>query len=398
MSLAGTGLGYPGRSRGAGSWPFREGACNRRVKSGRPTGARKHFVTMNKAVEQAGIEHPLVTTVVPTYRRPRLLKRAISSALAQGSFTCVSVFDNCSGDETADVVARVAAGQRRVQYHVQPRNLGALANFEFGVRSVKTPFFSILSDDDYLLPGFYERALAGLEAHPEAMFWVGVTLNVDTSGCIWDARLTRWKEEGLYLPPAGALAMTGGKAPTWTGIVFRREVLDLVGFLDPEALGPSDFDYTIRLGALLPFVFERVPVAVFTINPEGFSETQPLASFWPGWLKMLANVQHHAGLGEEAKLRLLAALNRDAKRMLFRRGVNALAAGRIDFANDAADVLLDHYELRLKPAILRSLASACLGVPGFQRALSCCYRMLERSIVHSRSQLRDKYAHLLLAP
>lgn len=353
---------------------------------------------MHDVVEQAGRGRHLVTTVIPTYRRPQLLKRAISSALAQGSAARVSVFDNCSGDETPDVVARLATGEDRIRYHVQPRNLGALANFECGVRSVETPFFSILSDDDYLLPGFYERALAGLEAHPEAMFWVGITLNVDTSGCIWDARLTRWEEEGLYHPPGGALAMTGGTAPTWTGIVFRREVLDLLGFVDPEALGPSDLDYTIRLGAILPFVFEKVPVAVFTINPEGFSETQPLSSFWPGWLKMLSNVQHLAGLDEEARQRLLDALNRDAKRMLFRRGVNALAAGRSDFADDAADVLEDHYSLRFRPSMLRFLAASCRGVPGFQRSLAYGYRTLERSIIRSRSELGDKYAHLLLAP
>ena len=341
---------------------------------------------------------PEITTVIPTYRRPRLLERAITSAAAQeGVDARVVVFDNCSGDDTSEVVATLARRYPQVSYHSHPRNLGAAANFEFGARSVDTPFFSILSDDDYLLPGFYRRALAGLVAHPEAMFWVGTTLNVDERGTIWDARVARWPRAGIYLPPEGAMAMTGGMAPNWTGIVFRREVLELAGFLDPEAAGPSDLDYTLRLGARFPYVLEKDPVAVFTLNSEGFSATQPLSSFWPGWLKMFRNVQGLPGLSPADRERLLAALHVDAQRMLFRRGINALAAGRRDYACEAADALAMHYSQHVRAALLRGLASGCGRIPGMQPALTQAYRLLEQRIVRSRKQLQQRYGHLLLS-
>jgi len=340
---------------------------------------------------------PDITTVIPTFRRPRLLQRAITSAVAQeGVAARVAVFDNCSGDETADAVAMLAQRHPGVVYHSHARNLGASANFEFGVRSVDTPFFSILSDDDYLLPGFYRRALAGLAAHPEAMFWVGTTLNVDERGTIWDARLARWPRAGIYLPPEGAMAMTGGMAPTWTGIVFRREVLDLAGFIDPGTAGPSDLDYTLRLGARFPYLLEQEPVAVFTLNSEGFSATQPLSSFWPGWLKMFRNVQALPVLSVAERERLLAALHVDARRMLFRRGINALAAGRRDYACEAADALAMHYSQHARAAVLRGLASGCGRIPGMQPALTQAYRLLERRIVRSRRQLQQRYGRLLL--
>jgi hypothetical protein len=282
-----------------------------------------------------------------------------------------------------------------VQYRCHERNLGALANFDIGVRSVDTPFFSILSDDDYLLPGFYQRALAGLAAYPEAMFWVGVTLNVDELGTIWDARLDRWSREGMYYPPEGALAMTGGLAPTWTGIVFRREVLELAGFIDPDTLGPSDLDFTIRLGARFPYVFDKHPVAVFTINSESFSATQPLSSFWPGWLKMFSNIEGLDTLNVADRTRLLAAVHADARRMLFRRGINALAGGRPDFARDAASALVKAYSSRMHSSLLRLLALACERVPGAGRAFAWSYRALERRVVQSRAGLQDRYGHLL---
>ncbi|RNF84269.1 glycosyltransferase family 2 protein [Montanilutibacter psychrotolerans] len=342
---------------------------------------------------------PLLTTVIPTYRRPQLLRRAILSAIEQdGVEVCVRVCDNASGDGTREVVAGLAAEHPQVAYHCHPQNVGAVANFAFGVRDIQTPFFSLLSDDDYLLPQFYQRALAGLAANPRAMFWVGTTLNVDADGRIWDARMDRWPRDGMYLQPEGAMAMTAGMAPTWIGIVFRREVLEQLDFLDPETLGPSDLDYTLRLAARFPFVVERVPVAVFTLNASSISATQPMAAFWPGWLRMFQKVPRYEGLTDADRDRLLAALKADARRMLFRRGVHALAAGRRDFAREAATALARDCSRRLPAMALRALAGACEHIPGVQSALSWGYRKAEMRIVASRGGLQQRYGHLLRDP
>lgn len=351
---------------------------------------------MLNAAPRADVDRQGITTVIPTYRRARLLQRAIISAAMQEAVDVrVAVSDNCSGDDTGEVVAALARTYPQIRYHCHTSNLGALANFEFGVHAVETPFFSILSDDDYLLPGFYRRALEGLAAHPEAMFWVGTTLNVDENGTIWDARVARWPRTGLYMPPEGAVAMTGGMAPTWTGIVFRREVLDLVGFIDPETVGPSDLDYTLRLGARFSYVVEHDPVAVFTLNSQGFSTTQPLSSFWPGWQKMFRNVETWPGVATADRERLLAALHQDARRMLFRRGINAVAEGRRDFAYDAAEALATAYSQHLRAGLLRGLGFACTHIPGVQPAFRGIYRLLERRLVRSRRGLQQRYGHLL---
>ena len=339
---------------------------------------------------------PAVTTVIPTYRRPQLLRRAITSALQQeGVDVRVAVFDNCSGDETGEVVATLAQQYPQVRYHCHANNIGAIANFDYGVRSVDTPFFSILSDDDYLLPGFYRRAIDGLSAHPDAMFWAGITLNVDERGIIWDARVGRWAREGMFLPPEGAMAMMGGMAPTWTGVLFRREVLALAGFTDREAVGPGDLDYMLRLGARFPFLVEKHPAAVFMLNSDAFSTTQPLSAFWPGWLRMLDNMERLPGLDPVDREKLLTALHADARRMLFRRGINALANKRHDYARDAATALSKHYAQYLRARLVRGLAAGCERIPGMQSVFSTSYRALERRIVASRSQLQRDYAHLL---
>lgn len=339
---------------------------------------------------------PLITAIIPTYRRPKLLRRAIASALEQeGVPLQVCVYDNASGDETAEVVAALAAEDPRVVYRCHSSNIGGLANFEFGLSRVDTPFFSLLSDDDYLLPDFYRRALVGLEAYPQAMCWAGMTLNVDEMGRVYDARVREWPREGIYQPPDGFIRMTGGMAPVWTGILFRREVLDSVGTLDPAVLGPSDLEYCLRLAARFPYVLEKHPSAVFTLNNESFSATQPMSSFWPGWKRMLRKFEADDSLTGTFRQEALDALRKDARRMLFRRGANGLAAERMDFVRDAADALMSDCGRAGQATLLRIIAAICTRSAVMQRAYTHAYRVAERRIVRSRRALQAEYGSLL---
>lgn len=189
--------------------------------------------------------------------------------------------------------------------------------------------------------------------------------------------------------------MMHGSSPTWTGIVFRREMLDRLGFPDKEALGPSDLDYVLRASASYPFVLRKIPVAVFTLNPTSFSATQPLSSFWPGWQKMFANLESTRGLEPEVKAAALAALHQDARRMLFRRGVNATSFRRYDFARDAGRALQTHYHATGRALVLKILVFTCETLPWLQRAYSSVYRRIERRMVRSRVDLESRFGNLI---
>ena len=103
---------------------------------------------------------PVVTTILPTFRRPRLLGRAIESVIGQTfpEFQ-LNVYDNASSDDTEHIVADYAARDPRVKYHRHASNIGLAKNLAFGLDRVTTPYFSVLSDDDWLLPGFYRASI-----------------------------------------------------------------------------------------------------------------------------------------------------------------------------------------------------------------------------------------------
>lgn len=106
---------------------------------------------------------PLVTTIIPTYRRPKLLRRSIRSVLNQTyPHFNVCVYDNASDDATASVVEDFQKEDSRVKYYAHKENIGATENFIYGMEHVETPFFTLLSDGDLILPNFGGKAWQAL--------------------------------------------------------------------------------------------------------------------------------------------------------------------------------------------------------------------------------------------
>jgi glycosyltransferase involved in cell wall biosynthesis len=111
---------------------------------------------------------PLLSVGVPAFNRPEGLERAVRSALAQTLPDLeIVVSDDASADpRVAQVGEALAAGDRRVRFIRQPRNLGHAANYRHVLEAAEGAYFMWLSDDDWLDPGYAERCLAQLRADP----------------------------------------------------------------------------------------------------------------------------------------------------------------------------------------------------------------------------------------
>jgi glycosyltransferase involved in cell wall biosynthesis len=305
------------------------------------------------------ISEPLISTVIPTYRRPHLLRRAIRSVLNQTyPHFQVLVFDNASGDETVSVVRELALGDPRVKYHCQPENIGIYPNFIFGVEKVTTPFFSILSDDDVLLPEFYDEAMRGFARYPDAVMSITATLRVVGDHTVFGAPILGWKP-GYYPPPEGMLTMLRQGNPEWTGAVLRREIWDKVNGLD-LSIGPSnDLDFELQIGAHYPIVVSAKPGAIFVRHISSASGGGKVELTWPGWLRMLDKITSDQGIPERARLEADRLVRSEIRYRLFvTHGIASVAFRRWDDASLAAQILSDHFESRSRALILKGLVSA----------------------------------------
>jgi hypothetical protein len=114
---------------------------------------------------------PRFSILMPTRNRAGLLRLALRSALElRGDDYEVVVSDNCSSDETRDVVEGL--GDRRVRYVRTPRPLPVSANMEFVLDSARGEHVTFLNDDDALLAGTLDHVRVILDsAHAELIVW-----------------------------------------------------------------------------------------------------------------------------------------------------------------------------------------------------------------------------------
>ncbi|MBP7865030.1 MAG: glycosyltransferase family 2 protein [Acidobacteria bacterium] len=207
---------------------------------------------------------PRITCVVPTYRRPRMLARAIRSVLNQSVEDLrVLVSDNASGDGTAEVVRSLCESDFRVSYRCQPANVGMHANFRDAMSRVDTPFYSLLSDDDVLLPDFYRTALDAFETYPGAVLVALEVPCVTQDGRVHDEPLSAWDRSGLFAPPEGAHRVAGISHPTVTGILFRSEFLGTSCALMKPEIHAADYEIILEAALNHPIVTVKRPGALF---------------------------------------------------------------------------------------------------------------------------------------
>lgn len=104
---------------------------------------------------------PLVTVVIPTYKRPHLVAQAIASVLNQtvGDIE-VLVVDDCSQDETRTIVESIS--DPRVHYVMHETNKGLPAVRNTGIGLARGRYIAFLDDDDQWRPEKLERQLEAL--------------------------------------------------------------------------------------------------------------------------------------------------------------------------------------------------------------------------------------------
>ena len=287
-----------------------------------------------------------ITTVLPTFRRPQLLRRALRSVLRQTyrDFR-VCIYDNASGDETESVALEAAQADPRVVYFRHPSNVGGAANFLFGMRRVDTPYFSFLSDDDVLLPDFFETAIAGFTRSPGALMSAASTIEVDERGTPLFEPLALWRREGLFEPPSGAFAMLDNRHPTWTTALFRREAIDRAGYLDLEVGGPSDLDFELRLAASSPIFVSRLACGAYVRHAAAHSaaETPEVAT---GFARICRKIEEDTQIEADSRKKLAARVGRQMRMKLFEIWAKGLVRGDDGVALDAALAMRDRYGSR----------------------------------------------------
>ena len=119
-----------------------------------------------------------ITIAITVFNRRQYLKQAISSALNQTMPVRVIVVEDCGPHPELRQFVRQEFGDR-VEYFRNPRRRGLFDNWNAAMEYCRTPWLSILHDDDYLAPCFAEAMVALGHTAPGCGLYFGQTQMVN---------------------------------------------------------------------------------------------------------------------------------------------------------------------------------------------------------------------------
>src|SRR5208283_615875 len=102
---------------------------------------------------------PLVSVVIPTLRRPKLILRALASVFNQ-TYEQIEVIVVIDGPDEDTIQVRRTVNDPRLHVIVNPRSLTAAGARNVGVDHAKGEWIAFLDDDDEWLPGKIEKQIA----------------------------------------------------------------------------------------------------------------------------------------------------------------------------------------------------------------------------------------------
>ena len=167
---------------------------------------------------------------LPVYNGEDYLQEAMGSALAQ-TFTDFElvVCDNASTDRTAEIARDLAAGDPRVRYHRNERNIGASGNFGLAFHRSNGELFKWLAHDDRIAPTYLAATVAALDAAPDAVLCNTAVDYINHAGTVFASYTSVLGEAGAASPTARFATM----------VLRSHSCVDMFGLIRREALAGS---------------------------------------------------------------------------------------------------------------------------------------------------------------
>jgi glycosyltransferase involved in cell wall biosynthesis len=188
----------------------------------------------------------LVSTIIPVYNRPKLLREAVESVLNQTHRPIeIIIVDDGSTDDTPHVADTLVRYYPEVITVLHTSNNGPGLAREAGRQIANGEFIQYLDSDDLLLPRKYEIQIKALRTNPDCGVAYGYTRLLDEKGNILAAPI-KWT--GRTLPTLFPWLLIDRWWNTHTPL-WRKSVCDSIGHWSDMRMS-EDWEYDARAGAL----------------------------------------------------------------------------------------------------------------------------------------------------
>lgn len=199
---------------------------------------------------------PKVSIIIPTYNRSRLIGRTIKSILEQTYMDFeIVVIDDCSNDDTANIIA--GFNDARIKYIYLSQHKGASFARNEGIKIAFGEFIAFADSDDVWLKEKLEKQVHILSTAPDDLGLV--------YSAVWKVsgkRKVLFPGKNLRAKRSGDIhkeLLFGNFVPIH--VLLRKECLGRVGMFDEKLPRLQDWDLWLRLSKKYKFLYLNEPLA-----------------------------------------------------------------------------------------------------------------------------------------
>jgi len=269
---------------------------------------------------------PTLSVLIPTYNYARFLPEAIESVLAQDYPDLeLLIVDDCSSDNTAEVVGPYCLRDPRVQLTVHPTNLGMVNNWNYCLERARGPCIKFLFGDDKLChPQALARLAAMLRKNPSATLAASarVVLNERSEAVDLWRPLAQGSHDGRKIIAACLMENGRNLVGEPSAVMFRKN--DARRGFDPQYRQIVDMEMWFHLLDKGDLAYTREPLCAFRCHPRQQSERNEESGLGTREHSFFYGYAAQPWIPRKAVVPLLFHLHRHLRRQRRRKGVAAI--------------------------------------------------------------------------
>lgn len=192
---------------------------------------------------------PNLSVAIPTYNQAQYLEIAVLSAYNQSSKPEeIIVYDDCSTDNTAQVLAQLSLEIKELKVVRQESNKGIAINKEACLRACKGDYIILLDSDDLLESTYAETLILLLEQYPLAAYAHGNVQQIDEKGNKTKVRQLYRKETFLTSEEDLKRQINGMKVAA-NILMYRKKALVAIDYFNCKANFAEDWYMLCQLAS-----------------------------------------------------------------------------------------------------------------------------------------------------
>jgi glycosyltransferase involved in cell wall biosynthesis len=240
------------------------------------------------------LKRPKISVLIPTYNYACFLSEAIESVLAQDfqDFELLIV-DDCSTDNTVEVVRRFCAQDSRVLFSVNSANLGMVNNWNRCLQQASGQYIKFLFGDDKLChPQALGKMVALLEQYPSVILAAAARVILDEKSKVVDVQrpLAEGHHDGRKIITDYLMENGKNLVGEPSAVLFRKA--DAQRGFNPQYKQIVDVEMWFHLLEKGDLAYTREPLCAFRCHP--LQQTERNTDTGLAWKEHAVFIASHA--------------------------------------------------------------------------------------------------------